>query len=71
MAAHLAFNTLLTAVAAAMVLVACDRDDNSTGGQKLNSGIANTAEVGAVVVTKIEKKSAMTRRVVIGFAAPT
>jgi len=34
--------------------------------------VANTAEVGAVVVTKIEKKSAMTRRVVLGFApAPT
>ena len=33
--------------------------------------VANTAEVGAVVVTKIEKKSAMTRRVVIGFADPT
>lgn len=42
MAAHLAFNTLLTAVAAAMVLVACDRDDNSTGGQRLNSDIAST-----------------------------
>lgn len=32
--------------------------------------IANTAEVGAVVVTKIEKKSAMTRRVVLGFVPP-
>jgi misacylated tRNA(Ala) deacylase len=32
--------------------------------------VANTAEVGAVVVTRIEKKSAMTRRVVLGFAAP-
>ena len=32
--------------------------------------VANTAEVGAVVVTKIEKKSASTRRVVLGFAAP-
>ena len=32
--------------------------------------VANTAEVGAVVVTKIEKKSAHTRRVVLGFAAP-
>jgi misacylated tRNA(Ala) deacylase len=32
--------------------------------------VANTAEVGAVVVTKIEKKSAMTRRVVLGFADP-
>ena len=31
--------------------------------------VANTAEVGAVVVTKIEKKSAMTRRVVLGFAS--
>jgi misacylated tRNA(Ala) deacylase len=31
--------------------------------------VANTTEIGAVVVTKIEKKAAMTRRVVIGFAA--
>jgi misacylated tRNA(Ala) deacylase len=30
--------------------------------------VANTAEVGAVVVTKVEKKSAMTRRVVLGFS---
>lgn len=30
--------------------------------------VANTAEVGGVVVTKIEKKSAMTRRVVLGFS---
>jgi len=30
--------------------------------------VANTREVGAVIVTKIEKKSAMTRRVVLGFA---
>jgi alanyl-tRNA synthetase/misacylated tRNA(Ala) deacylase len=30
--------------------------------------VANTAEIGAVVVTKIEKKSAKTRRVVLGFA---
>ena len=30
--------------------------------------VTNTAEVGAVVVTKVEKKSAMTRRVVLGFA---
>jgi misacylated tRNA(Ala) deacylase len=30
--------------------------------------VANTAEIGAVAVTKIEKKSAMTRRVVLGFA---
>ncbi|MDZ7592732.1 MAG: alanyl-tRNA editing protein [Rubrivivax sp.] len=32
--------------------------------------VANTAEVGTVIVTKIEKKSAMTRRVVLGFAEP-
>jgi misacylated tRNA(Ala) deacylase len=32
--------------------------------------VANTAEIGPVVVTKIEKKSAMTRRVVLGFAEP-
>ncbi|MGE4242277.1 alanyl-tRNA editing protein [Ramlibacter sp.] len=30
--------------------------------------VANTREIGAVVVTKIEKKSASTRRVVLGFA---
>lgn len=30
--------------------------------------VANTREVGAVIVTKVEKKSAMTRRVVLGFA---
>ncbi|HRI18375.1 MAG TPA: alanyl-tRNA editing protein [Burkholderiaceae bacterium] len=30
--------------------------------------VANTADIGAVVITKIEKKSAMTRRVVLGFA---
>jgi misacylated tRNA(Ala) deacylase len=30
--------------------------------------VANTAEIGAVVVTKVEKKSASTRRVVLGFA---
>ena len=30
--------------------------------------VSNTAEIGAVVVTKIEKKSAMTRRVILGFA---
>lgn len=32
--------------------------------------VANSAEVGAVVVTRIEKKSARTRRVVLGFADP-
>ncbi len=30
--------------------------------------VANTAEIGRVVITKIEKKSATTRRVVLGFA---
>ncbi|MBI5276849.1 MAG: alanyl-tRNA editing protein [Burkholderiales bacterium] len=30
--------------------------------------VRNTAEIGAVVVTRIEKKSATTRRVVLGFA---
>jgi misacylated tRNA(Ala) deacylase len=36
------------------------------GGTHVN----NTRDIGAVVVTKIEKKSAMTRRVVLGFAEP-
>jgi misacylated tRNA(Ala) deacylase len=31
--------------------------------------VANTSEIGHVVVTKIEKKSATTRRVVLGFSA--
>jgi misacylated tRNA(Ala) deacylase len=30
--------------------------------------VANTAEIGTVIVTKVEKKSAMTRRVILGFA---
>lgn len=30
--------------------------------------VANTSEIGAVIVTKIEKRSATTRRVVLGFA---
>jgi misacylated tRNA(Ala) deacylase len=30
--------------------------------------VANTAEIGPVIVTRIEKKSASTRRVVLGFA---
>jgi misacylated tRNA(Ala) deacylase len=34
------------------------------GGTHVN----NTREVGAVIVTKVEKKSAMTRRVILGFA---
>jgi Ser-tRNA(Ala) deacylase AlaX len=29
--------------------------------------VSNTREIGGVVVTRIEKKSAMTRRVVLGF----
>jgi len=32
--------------------------------------VGNTAEIGTVVVTKIEKKSAMTRRVVLGLVEP-
>ena len=32
--------------------------------------IANTAEIGTIIVTKIEKKIAKTRRVVLGFAEP-
>jgi misacylated tRNA(Ala) deacylase len=32
--------------------------------------VANTRDIGAVVVTKIEKKAALTRRVVLGFAGP-
>lgn len=46
------------------------------GGQALidyqpcgGTHVANTSEIGAVVVTKIEKKSATTRRVVLGFAS--
>jgi misacylated tRNA(Ala) deacylase len=33
--------------------------------------VDNTADIGRVVVTKVEKKSAMTRRVVLGFADPS
>jgi len=33
--------------------------------------VGNTSEIGAIVITKIEKKSAKTRRVVLGFAQPS
>jgi misacylated tRNA(Ala) deacylase len=36
--------------------------------QPCGTHVGNTAEIGAVVVTRIEKKSAMTRRVVLAFA---
>jgi len=49
--------------------------DGATGGGTLvdlqpcgGTHVANTAEIGAVVVTRIEKKSATTRRVMLGFA---
>jgi misacylated tRNA(Ala) deacylase len=32
--------------------------------------VANTVEIGDIIATKIEKKSATTRRVVLGFATP-
>lgn len=41
-------------------------DEQPCGG----THVANTAEVGNIVVTKIAKKSAMTRRVSLGFAEP-
>jgi len=54
---------------------AATADAGSAGGEALidfqpcgGTHVANTAEIGAVVVTKIEKKSATTRRVVLGFA---
>jgi misacylated tRNA(Ala) deacylase len=49
-------------------------DAGRSGGEVIDfqpcggTHVANTAEIGAVVVTKIEKKSATTRRVVLGFA---
>ena len=41
-------------------------DEQPCGG----THVGNTAEVGAVIVTRLEKKSATTRRVVLGFAEP-
>ena len=49
---------------------ACSRSKASTCSPAAARTWPNTAEVGPVVVTKIEKKSAMTRRVVLGFAEP-
>lgn len=48
-------------------LVAIDGVDLQPCG---GTHVGNTAQIGAVVVTKIEKKSAMTRRVVLGLAEP-
>ncbi len=45
-------------------------DDESIDFQPCGgTHVANTREIGAVIVTKIEKKSANTRRVVLGWAA--
>jgi alanyl-tRNA synthetase len=46
--------------------VSCAGSSRASGGTHL----ADTADIGAIVVTKIEKKSASTRRVVLGFAEP-
>ena len=49
-------------------------DASRVGGEVIDfqpcggTHVANTSEIGAVVVTRIEKKSATTRRVVLGFA---
>ena len=48
------------------VMEVADVDLQPCGG----THVANTAEIGPVIVTKIEKKSAKTRRVVLGFAEP-
>ena len=47
-------------------ILANDRK-NSDGAPDFRISLG-TSEIGGVVVTKIEKKSAMTRRVVLGFA---
>lgn len=41
-------------------------DQQPCGGTHVD----NTADIGSVIVTKIDKKAAMTRRVVLGFAEP-
>jgi len=58
MATHLAFKTLLTAVAATVVLAACDPGDNRTIGQKLDSGIAKTEQRAVEVGAEIKKEGA-------------
>jgi misacylated tRNA(Ala) deacylase len=51
-----------------------DGGDGGDGGSQIDfqpcggTHVANTSEIGAVVVTKIEKKSANSRRVVLGWA---
>lgn len=48
------------------VLEIADVDLQPCGG----THVANTMQIGPLVITKIEKKSATTRRVVLGFAEP-
>jgi misacylated tRNA(Ala) deacylase len=57
------------------IMIGSAAADGARGGGEMidfqpcgGTHVANTAEIGAVVVTKIEKKSATTRRVVLGFA---
>ena len=58
-------NTITRLDEGIMIVVEVDGVDLQPCG---GTHVANTAEIGRVVVTKIEKKSAKTRRVVLGFA---
>lgn len=53
-----ALKTVLTAVAATLVLAACNRNDDRTAGQKLDSGIAKTEQRAEEVKAEIKKETA-------------
>ena len=62
-------NTTLDATQSPQAPVGADQTSNLIDLQPCGgTHVANTAEIGNIIVTKIEKKSAMTRRVVLGFA---
>lgn len=53
-----AYKTLLLAAAASLALAACDRQDNRTAGQKLDSAVAQTEQRADQAKSELKKEGA-------------
>lgn len=58
---HPAFKTLLLAAAASLALSACDRQDERTAGQKLDSAVSQTEQRAQQAKSQIQQQSAEAR----------
>ena len=58
---HPALKTLLLAAAASLALSACDRQDDRTAGQKLDSAIAQTEQRAAQAKSQLQQEGAEAR----------